>query len=472
MNLYPALRMEMGTWTYYVVKMSARELAENVQFAHDVYTDRTLGEAIQRILKTRRVKTEIVRYLKRQKDRFFSSLVVAALDGDPTFYPVNIADDPQFQIFRDDQRLNESFGVLRFDGTQKYYALDGQHRLAAIKALCDRADPDSDEAPPGFDNDEYSVIVVVPSQDDTDQVFLQKYRRLFSNLNRYAKSTDQCTNIIMDEDDAFAVVTRWLLTEHEFFRTEGRQRESFRIKTEKGKNLKEGESYFTSLETLYDMNIKLLTSRLRRNRGWGEEDDGAGNVDLKAFKLFRPSDEYLEGLHKELTIYWDCILEELPDLRRPPAYMRAHPTEDTPVDDSEFTDHLLFWPIGQLLLADIVRSMLDVRLEEHRLETPTYEQVRRAVEGLNRVEWRLYYPPWRYLLLVKDGAGRWKMRSEQRNDAIRVGYRILRWMVGLDELDAELEAELKTTWGALLIPAQNEDTQNSMWQDVVRQVQT
>ena len=73
MNIYPALRSQMGSFTYYTVKMSARELSENVKFAYEVYEDRTLEEAIQRILNESRVKKEIVEYLKRQPDRFFSS---------------------------------------------------------------------------------------------------------------------------------------------------------------------------------------------------------------------------------------------------------------------------------------------------------------------------------------------------------------------------------------------------------------
>ena len=50
------------------------------------------------------------------------------------------------------RRLNEAFGILQFDGTEKYYALDGQHRLAAIKTLLDRNNPLSDGAPKNFED--------------------------------------------------------------------------------------------------------------------------------------------------------------------------------------------------------------------------------------------------------------------------------------------------------------------------------
>src|SRR4051812_7283375 len=113
MNLYPSLRCKMGSWQYYIVTMSARELSENVHYAHEVYDNKTLDDALQRVLNDKRVKTQIVTYLVRQPDRFFSSIVVAAIGGKPIFYPVHVTDDEKFAIFRDDERLNQTFGVLK-----------------------------------------------------------------------------------------------------------------------------------------------------------------------------------------------------------------------------------------------------------------------------------------------------------------------------------------------------------------------
>ena len=292
MNVYPALRSRMGTWDYYVVKMSTNELSQNVKYASEVHDDRTLDRAIQRRLDESRVKKDIVEYLKRQPNRFFSAIVVAALNGNPRFYPVKMSDDPQFVIFRNDSRFSESFGVLEFDGTQKYYALDGQHRLSAIKTLLEQNNSYTDNVPENFENDEISVIVVVPSETDSNETFMQKYRRLFSNLNRYAKPMDQATNIIMDEDDTFAILTRRLITDHTFFHSDvERQLESEKIKTSKGKNLRTSDSYFTSIETLYEMNIELLSSGKRLTMGWGPSSEEG--PDLQTFRKFRPSEEYI-----------------------------------------------------------------------------------------------------------------------------------------------------------------------------------
>ena len=458
MNIYPALRLRMGAFNYYVVKMSARELSENVKYASEVYEDRTLDEAIQRILNEDRVNKEIVEYLKRQPDRFFSSIVVTALEGNPMFYPVEITDDPHFAIFHDDQRLNESFGVLKFDGTQKYYALDGQHRLSAIKTLLDRNNPFSDGAPENFENDELSVIVIVPSQEDSD--FLPKYRRLFSNLNRYAKPTDTATNIIMDEDDTFAILTRRLITEHDFFKSEGRQIKSRRIKTQKGKNLKSTDSYFTSLETLYEMNIALLSSERRLPKGWGPIPD-AGE-DLKTFKRFRPTEEYIDSLYEELKMYWDALIAEIPDLQKSPPLMRVHHIEL--VEGEEMTDHLLFWPIGQQLLAEIARALLDNNIPTSA--TPTADSACTALKGLGRLEWRLHQAPWRYLLLVRNARGDWAMRNEERKEAVRCGRKIQQWIIGLKELDESGVEELKRFWSSMLIPQLRGEDRDKMWKRV------
>ena len=457
MNLYPALCSQMGSWKYYVVKMNARELSENVKYASEVYKDRTLDEAIQRRLNDSRVKEEIMEYLKRRSDRFFSSIVVAALEGDPIFYPVEITDDPQFAIFRDDQRLNQAFGVLRFDGTQKYYALDGQHRLSAIKNLLDQTPND---IPERFQNDEFSVIVIVPNQEDSNETFMQKYRRLFSSLNRYAKPTGKTTNIIMDEDDTFAILTRRLITDNDFFISPSSQKESRRIKTEGSKNLTTRDPYFTSLETLYDMNIALLSSYEREPGGWGPIS--AEGENLQAFTRFRPSEEYIDKLYAELVVYWEALLAEIPDLHKEPIQMRVHELEEAEGEDE--TDHLLFWPIGQQMLAEIVRYLLDIRLPD--IAYPTPYTVSEALRGLGQLEWRLHQPPWRYLFLVRNASDKWAMRNEARKEAVRCGRRIQQWVIGLDPLDKGGVEDLKTFWGSMLIPAQTKEAQDEMWQQV------
>src|SRR5262245_19417737 len=172
MEQHPALQGALGSWKYYSTKMTSRALAANVKFASEIWEAKALNLWIQRILNTSRSKTSIAQYLARHEDHFFNSIVVAAIQGNPTFFSVNLADDPRFEMIAD-KSFMEAFGVLRFDGSQRYYALDGQHRLRAIRALLD--DETEYSAPPGFENEEFSVLIVVPKPGEREAVILNEY---------------------------------------------------------------------------------------------------------------------------------------------------------------------------------------------------------------------------------------------------------------------------------------------------------
>ena len=460
MNVYPAMKATMGSWDYFIVKMTMRSLSKEVKFANEIYEDKTLGQAIQRILDESRIESGIATYLIRQPDRFFSSIVVAALRGEPKWYPVTMEDDERFELLQGDSRFNSTFGVLSFDGQQEYYALDGQHRLAAIRALIEPLSDLYNSAPEGFKDEEISVIMVVPDKDEDEQHFMRRYRRLFGNLNRYAKPMDTVDNIIMDEDDPFAIVTRELISDHEFFKWTGRERESQRIKTTKGKNLRSTDIWFTTLETLYEMNIRLLANQKRSTSGWDEQGADVGN-----FRRFRPTDEVLESLYLELTLYWDALIEVVPELSLIPAQMRDH----SAAEDSETKDSALFWPIGQQLFAEIARDLLNFR--QANPENPTAESVREALMPLGNVDWDLHNPPWRHLMLIPDSLDEkdltsWKMRNEERKPATALAKRIVKWQIGLDPLAQEEVDSLRNDWELMLVPALDSASVEAIWQSI------
>ena len=433
MQMYPAIKARMGDWNYYIVRMTMREVANEINLATDEWEDPTLSDAIQRELDESRVKRGLLNYLTRRDDRFFSSLVVAAIGGSPSFELAQHSEWIKSRSFR------ESVGLLAFDDDPHYYALDGQHRLFAIKELL----KDRQSAPPGFASEQVSVIVVArEEQHQDDAVWLRRYRRLFSSLNRYAKPTDRDTNIIMDEDDVFAIVTRRLISDHRQFRAVGRrrQRESFRVLT-KGKNLKSGAQHFTSLQTLYTMNATLLTTPDRERRLGGPKG-------LKASLQFRPEENLVDADYEALSRCWDAILEVVPSLSKEPTKMRAHQIPDP--NPEGYQDHLVFWPIGQELFIRLVRAMLN---RAQLGEDASTEDMARALLPLRAVPWELHEPPWRRLLLVPLDSGRgWKIRSEDRKMVLLLTDRLLRWLVGLDDLDAGGLEQLKEDWRDLLYP--------------------
>ena len=437
----------MGEWTYYIVKMRMREVASEVKFGSEVFDDFTLDEAIQRTIQESRVRKALVTYLIGRDERFFPSLVVTAIGSEATFFPVSVSDDPHFMIFSDDQ----SFGFLRFSGNPDYYALDGQHRLKAIKTLLqpdnerERVDP-----PVGFANEEISVLMMIRPPDLCDKDWRKSCRRLFTSLNRYAKPTDDDTNIIMDEDDTFAILTRRLIAEHDFFKAPGPHKESFKVQT-KGKTLREGSSHFTTLQQLYDLNENLLTTPFRINVGWGPETER----DVKQFKRFFPSDEYIDELFEELVLYWDALIEAIPDLSLKPSDARNHQADGA---DGTTADNVLFWPIGQAVMIHTARALLNRELPDPN--APMLKQAVTALRPLRRVGWGLHQLPWRGLLLVSaieqrgrpgregqtSGNRKWRMRSEGRNDAIYTAKRVLRWITGLDQTDEREEEALREEW--------------------------
>ena len=451
MRIYPAIRASLGDWKYYIVRMKMREIAHEVQLAHDIYEDQTLSDAVQRTLGEKRVKEEIVGYLANRPDRFFSSIVVAAMEGEPAWTPVDIDSATVPEVFTKSTTLRDSFGILSFGDEPKYYALDGQHRVAAIKLLVNgTADK---EPPPGFDDDLLSVIVVLREEHDVPEgEWMRRYRRLFSSLNRYAKPTDIDTNIIMDEDDLFAILTRRLITDHEFFQAPGRQKESFKVQT-KGKNLTTNATYFTTLQTLYAANSTLLKTRKRMNENWYIR-----KVDYQ----IRPEEESIDNFYNELSDYWDAILEVLPDLKHPPAEMRHHNISDD--SNGKYQDHLVFWPIGQELFARLVRSLLDDKFPQ--TGQATINKMKMALNPIVQISWELHNAPWRHLLLVKTHSDdSWRMRSEDRKLAIEIANRILRWMVNLDNLDEEEEKELRTEWESMLYTSTQEEN-DRMWAEI------
>ncbi|MDE0190708.1 MAG: DGQHR domain-containing protein [Gammaproteobacteria bacterium] len=460
LNLYPALRARMGTWDYYVVKMEMKDVVKEVGFASEIYDNKTLDDAIQRTLNENRVKKEIVEYLGHRDDRFFSSIVVAALGGNPKFWPVDLADDPKLEMFKS-TGFGDAFGVLSFDGGQRYFALDGQHRLKSIKTLIEQKEDKLPEVPEGFIHEEISVIMLVRREEDEVE-FLRSYRRIFSSLNRYAKPTDADTNIIMDEDDAIAILTRRLLTEHRFFMWHGGANP--KLKT-KGKNLRSGDPFFTTLQTLYAINETLLTTPTRETDGFC----------TRAYKQFRPSEDALDELFDELVVYWDALLEEVDVLCRNPVEMREHnphgaaeaESEEDDEESASAMDHFLFWPIGQEMFANVVRILLNRRLPDP--EHPTVADVRTCVAPLAVVDWELHNPPWAGLVLVKDLAkDRWTIRNEDRKQAVETGKRIVQMQVGIDELTNADEADLKAEWHSMLIPQPGKSRVDEDWEVVKR----
>lgn len=283
----PAFKASVGDWEYYICIMKYAEVARQVGFAYEIGGNADLNTMIQRGLSSR--TEEIKNYLLKSEHRFLGALIVAAWGGAPTYTEISM-DDPDGLL----SGIDRQFGVLTFDGTQQYFALDGQHRLKAIKETI--------KSKPELGKEDVCVIMV--SHFDTDEGKVRT-RRLFTNINRNAKATTGAENIVLDEDDGPAILTRRLLTEHAFLSRDGivkvftRQGEDGDLKLASGNVAPSDKKAVTTIINLYDI-VRALSFDLDPTM----RHQGA-----------RPSDEVLEASYQVISKRLDDLLARAGEVR-------------------------------------------------------------------------------------------------------------------------------------------------------------
>lgn len=464
--IFPTLKGRMGTWDYFLVRMEIGDLVKQIDFAGEIHDDKTLDDQLQRSIDQSRSKKDIAKYLSSRDDRFFNSIVVAALGGKPKFHGLRFESnsDDGLQAFLEDDNIQDHFGVVKFNNDLKVYALDGQHRLSAIKSIL-KGD-ENYKAPKGFEKETISVIFLIPPDED-DYDWKVGYRSVFTALNRYAKPTEKNTNIIMDQVDRFALVTRRLIHEYELFlwRNDGG---SPRIDTsKKSEAMNANDPFFMTIVGLYEINKRLL---------WNEEfvDTIGANPSGNKFKELLqeiPEDEEVEKLYNSLENIWEGISLVLPELfTGEPQSMRR--SQSTFEDDD--IDHLLLRPIGQKgILGPIIRQLLD---ENGIVWADDAKKVAKAIEPLKLINWDQHHPLWEGFSLEgiekKDEDGNpylfWRMRNQQRSEVMEHAKDIIAWVVGLIDLDKDEIEEMKDQWAAFLIPAVDNDKEEEVFKDLIK----
>lgn len=252
--ILPALRGVMGNWVYYSSLMQLGELSSRISFAKDIHKHRGLSSMIQRALLSSRSR-EIADYIKTERQRFFNSLVVAVYGGEPNWYALNdVRNRREVHLLENIQpETVESVGFLTLRGDENLFALDGQHRLAGMKAVV------SDGYEPAID-DEVSVIFVAHEQSAAG---LERTRRLFTTLNKTARPVTKGDIIALDEDDVMAICVRRLIEQTDLFHGD-------RIAFVQSNNVPSTNTQcLTTIGNLYDILTILFTrsnSPLRKQR--------------------------------------------------------------------------------------------------------------------------------------------------------------------------------------------------------------
>ena len=331
----PALRCYMGDWTYYITAMPMREIANRVQRSKEIYQVAGLDDWVQREL-TRRVGN-IVDYLLNQKERFFNAIIVGVHEGEPEWYAIDIRENPVLGAPQIEATLSDAPGIIKLTGDEKMFAIDGQHRVEAIKLALKKK--------PSLGSEHLAVIFIAHR---TTLKGRRRTRRLFSTLNREAKPVSTGELVALDEDDAFAITVRRLVTEYEGLNPGFTANISSKGLVFFGRNYElrgDNRSSITSILALYDLVGIIALQR------------GDKRLRNKLTKKTRPSDQDLESIYKNHVLFWESLRRHIPEINE---VLGSDPKDELAskyrrVDGG----HVLFRPAGQKAFASATRILMD-----------------------------------------------------------------------------------------------------------------
>ena len=384
-DLIPALEVKFGNIEYYITYLHVNDIVRSVKFPQDLeeWDNMSIEEKFQREINKSRVRKSIAPYFSSDSTRFSGALVLAVRNHDSMkFEPLEGIRDVSGAY----ANAAKGMGFLVLSGEEQFIPLDGQHRIKALEY-----------ATTGVDDNGKPISGVDANRDlgkDQVGVILLRFdsttaRRIFSKINRYAKPTSRADNLITDDDDMMAVITRRLLGEDAVIK-------SRLVRIKKGNTLSKSTHEFTTLNTLYEAN-KLLLSTLCVS-GPGRPSD----MDEKQARVV------LRGLCKE----WKGLLSKV-DLWKQALMDSSAGGDKTRTEIRE--TYLLGKPVGQLSLVGGYALMLkkDSKISKRVL----YAKI-------NGIDWKKDSKLWNDVLVSPNGnvlSGRMTVSKASRFIAYLLG---------------------------------------------------
>lgn len=396
----------MGSSRSFVTSVDLSWAAENISFASELpifneYRDdhgfvkpdkRTQHLIQQRKLDWRR-QVPMTLYLASRENHKFPPLLVVVTRP---WVDQSGADEwgPQ------DRALEDSLLYTPIDSNAEYvdlsfesgtgsilYAIDGQHRLMALRGLKDlvrdghlhKKSAIGEEQKKGrleIDHiiamsrhrigrsdiqkllDERIGIELIPAvmAGETRDEALRRLRTLFVHVNRNATPLPKGELALLDEDDGFAVVARMTMGEHPLLMN--------RVKIEGGHHLSENARHLTTLETLKSISLAYLGHKFS---GWKPHK-------FTPKMPVRPEwDELWDG-KRDLNKFFDA-LAQLPSFDAIRQGSKA--SEFRRTSDNDGAAHLLFRPMAQVALAAALGDLLS---DGAPSPTPYWSKVQEADE--------------------------------------------------------------------------------------------
>jgi DNA sulfur modification protein DndB len=344
MNI-PAIRAKVGIWVFYVSTLTYAQVKKYVKPVDDeLHKSTVLREMLQRSITENYRK--IADYIKHQEERFFNSLVLAVYDGDPQWHEVRLD-------YGDDEEYYD-IGLLELSGKESIFPIDGQHRVEGIKkAISENADLADERIP---------VIFIGHKNDENG---MQRARRLFSTLNRYAKPVSKRDIIVLDEDDSVAIASRELIESHPLFENE-------RILDSLTKAVPESnKTAFTTIITFYECNYELLNLFLESREV--RDFNGRklkGTAKAKEYIRYRPDQNDLDSFVDLCKEFWNAVADDITSVRD---YISSAPSTND--YRNKAGGHLLFRPVA---LIPFVRAVIHI----HKTTNYSFSEILEKIDGL------------------------------------------------------------------------------------------
>ena len=390
-----ALPAKMGTSKSYLVTVSLGWIAANVYFARDlpifkehrrknskaIDINDVTAEYLQQRAPDYTRQLPMAMYLASREHHKFPPLLLVA-------YQDWVYDEAHDMWGPHGRARENSLNVVGLDSkaacvvdldvaNTRYFALDGQHRLMAIKGLKDLLDNGRlsarkkdgtaiagkdmtrDEIEGYFEErgldpdklqgamDEVMGVEIIPAvqNQETFRESVSRLRNVFVDVNENAKRLEKGEFTLLDENDAFRIVARTVMTKHPLFK-DG----SYGLNVDTKRNqISERTRYYTVLNAIVSITQAYLGEKPEFH-GWKDTV-----LDLKGKRgvgLLRPTDGEIEKGLVQLSMYFNA-LATLPSHQSMILYFSSDGRSGK--SPAEFrgdnSRNILFRPIAQVALA-------------------------------------------------------------------------------------------------------------------------
>ncbi|MGN0365548.1 MAG: DNA sulfur modification protein DndB [Suilimivivens sp.] len=399
----------LGSTEYYIAKMTVEDLVNSVGLAIELpeWKDMTPDEKMQREPDINRVVNEICPYFIEDKDRFFGSLIVDIYTGGD-----NVVFEPITKFVESDKLAAahnialENAGFLTFPGKERLIALDGQHRLLAMK-LCLKGSSAISVAMLGNKKMTPQMMALEPhpelAEEEVSVIFVKhennlKIRKIFNKVNKYARQTGRGQNIITADDDVFASIARKLFAEGEILHKIGKNE----LVNWSSNTLSQRSKQLTTVSALYT-----IAETISKDRGWSAK---TMPTDVEAIdEVFNENTEFWKDLLEGMSVYREYL--ELTKLDKPISQLRE--------------DNLLMKPVTHMALAHVAYFAKQKGLSWADI-----------VKKLDKVDWSMDNPIWFNILVIPAK----KKKVITGKESIKAAGMVISYMVmGETMTEAEID---------------------------------